>query len=275
MIEQPFLSRQERFPLVESTNDVVRAWLAEGTPEVCLAVADEQSAGRGRDGRTWQAPGGAALLLSLGFRPAWLAPERTWRLAAAASLAMAEAAEDVTELKTGTIRLKWPNDLIVERDARVLKLAGVLGETDGLGTDDPRVVIGIGINADWAAADFPPGLADSMTSLRETGGRSIDRTRLLTAFTGRLEAQVEALRNDRFDAAVWAARQLTNDRPVRLERRDGGHEIVIARGVDGDTGALVAEDSDGRRRHVLSGEIGHLRLAETETSPARVERIGV
>ena len=59
--ERPFISRQERFDQVGSTNDVVRAWLAEGTPEVCLAVADEQTAGRGRDGRTWQAPPGAGL----------------------------------------------------------------------------------------------------------------------------------------------------------------------------------------------------------------------
>ena len=138
MTGRPFLSRQEHFPLVGSTNDVVRGWLAGGTPEVCLAVADQQSAGRGREGRSWQAPSGAALLASLGFRPTWLPPERAWRLAAVTSLAMAEAAEEVAELETGTIRLKWPNDLIVERrgvetDWRPLKVAGVLGETDALG----------------------------------------------------------------------------------------------------------------------------------------------
>ena len=87
-----FLARQHRFDLVGSTNEVVRAWLAEGTPEVCLAVADEQAAGRGRAGRTWVAPPGAALLLSLGFRPTWLDPERAWRLAAITALAIADAA---------------------------------------------------------------------------------------------------------------------------------------------------------------------------------------
>ena len=76
MIQSPFLARQERFDVVGSTNDIVRDWLAGGVPEVCLAVADEQSAGRGREGRTWTAPRGQALLLSLGFRPTWLAPER-------------------------------------------------------------------------------------------------------------------------------------------------------------------------------------------------------
>ena len=60
----------------------MRDWLADGTPEVCLAIADEQTAGRGREGRAWVAPDGAALLLSLGFRPTWLEPERVWRLAA-------------------------------------------------------------------------------------------------------------------------------------------------------------------------------------------------
>ena len=132
-----FLARQEQFAVVGSTNDVVRDWLAAGTPEVCLAVADEQTAGRGREGRTWVAPAGGALLLSLGFRPMWLAPDRVWRLAATASLAMAEAAEHVAGLPEGAIRLKWPNDLAVETADGVRKLAGLLGETDGLGGAGP------------------------------------------------------------------------------------------------------------------------------------------
>ena len=67
-----FLARREQFDRVGSTNDVVRSWLAAGTAEVCLAIADEQTAGRGRAGRAWLAPPGAGLLLSLGFRPTWL-----------------------------------------------------------------------------------------------------------------------------------------------------------------------------------------------------------
>ena len=136
----PFLSRQERFDVVGSTNDVVRGWLAEGTPEVCVAVADRQTAGRGRNGRPWLAPAGSALLVSLGFRPGWLRPERVWRLAATVSLAMADAAEEVAGLPDGAIALKWPNDLYTKDQPR--KLAGVLGETDGLGGPDPRAVIG-------------------------------------------------------------------------------------------------------------------------------------
>jgi BirA family transcriptional regulator, biotin operon repressor / biotin---[acetyl-CoA-carboxylase] ligase len=262
-----FLARIERFAEVASTNDVVRGWLAEGTPEVCLAIADSQTAGRGREGRTWVAPAGAALLLSLGFRPAWLAPDRVWRLAAAASLAMTDAAEAVAGLPAGTIRLKWPNDLVVEDgDGRVRKLAGVLGETDGLGSDDPRVVVGLGINADWAAASFPAELADSMTSLREAaGGRAVDREALAEAFTARLEARVDALRAERFDEAGWVSRQSTPGRVVELVRPDGTSELVLALGVDPGSGALLVEDAatPGGSRPVVVGEIRHARLAPT------------
>ena len=207
----PFLARREHLARVGSTNDVVRDWLAAGTPEVCLLVADEQTAGRGRDGRVWVAPPDAALLVSLGFRPTWLAPAQVWRLAAIASLAMAEAAETAAGLPAGTVRLKWPNDLVIAmRDESgpggVRKLAGVLGETAGLGTDDPRAVIGLGINVDWAAADFPTDLAATMTSLRELAGRRIERDDLLTVFEAYLEPRIGALRAGRFDGADMDAR---------------------------------------------------------------------
>jgi BirA family transcriptional regulator, biotin operon repressor / biotin---[acetyl-CoA-carboxylase] ligase len=251
-----FLSRQERFAVVGSTNDVVRGWLAEGTNEVALAVADEQARGRGREGRTWTAPAGKALLLSLGFRPTWLAPDRAWRIAATASLAMAQAAEAAAGLPTGTIRLKWPNDLVIDAPDGWLKLGGVLGETEGLGTADPRVVLGMGINADWPRPEFPADIAAAMTSLREaSAGHRTAPDDLLRAFLPRLEAGIEALRAGGFDAAEWQARQATTGRTVRLELPGGLSEDVLATGVDPNTGALVI---DGGRR-VLSGEIRHLR----------------
>lgn len=267
MIETAFFARQERLGLVESTNDVVRGWLAAGVPEVCLAVADEQSAGRGREGRTWVAPAGRALLISLGFRPTWLAPDRVWQLAGAVSLAMAEAAEEVAGLPTGTIRLKWPNDLVVEMDGLVRKVAGVLGETDGLGGEDPRAVVGIGINADWPATEFPSGLAGSMTSLREAaGGRSIDRDRLLLAFADRLEQRIDAVRTGGFDGASWTDRQLTDGRLVDLIGPDGVSTSVRALRADPLSGALIVEDRtapgvEGTERAIVSGEIRHLRLS--------------
>ncbi len=282
----PGLGRQERFAAVGSTNDVVRDWLAGGEPEICLALADEQTAGRGRNGRTWTAPAGAGLLLSLGFRPTWLPADRAWRLAATVSLAMADAAEEAAGLPDRAIRLKWPNDLVIGtdgagraldamalddaartgREATVRKLGGVLGETDGLGTDDPRVVVGIGLNADWPAATFPAELAATMTSLRAASGeRPVDLVLLLDGFTSRLETRIEALFGGRFDVADWVERQVTTGRRIELVRPDGAVETVTARGVDPVSGALrVADptpaDPDAERRLVV-GEIRHVRLA--------------
>jgi len=270
----PFLARREHLARVGSTNDVVRDWLAAGTPEVCLLVADEQSAGRGRDGRVWVAPPDAALLLSLGFRPTWLAPAQVWRLAAVASLAMAEAAETAAGLPAGTVRLKWPNDLVITtRDESgpggVRKIGGVLGETSGLGTADPRAVIGLGVNADWAAADFPKDIAATMTSLRELAGRRIERDDLLAVFEMYVEPLVAALRAKRFDGVAWAARQVTTGREVRLETA-GGIETVRATGVDPLTGALIVAGPGTARneRHVFVGEVTHVRL--TAPTAARV-----
>jgi BirA family transcriptional regulator, biotin operon repressor / biotin---[acetyl-CoA-carboxylase] ligase len=281
-------SRVERYPRTGSTNDVVRAWLAGGTPEICVAVADEQTGGRGRNGRTWTAPPGTALLASLGFRPSWLEPDRTWRLAATVALAMCDAAEDLAGLPTGSVRLKWPNDLVVETGGpralissehtadeiaatlagplELRKLAGVLGESDDLGGPDPRVVVGIGINADWARADFPTDLADGMTSLRDaSGGRPIDREALLSGFLDRVEARIEALRAGFFDVSDWAERQATTGRLVGIEKGDGAGTRVLMRavGVDAHTGALVLEDdaAPGGERHVLAGDVLRVRLA--------------
>lgn len=269
-----FLARQERFAVVGSTNDVVRDWLAEGTPEVCLAVADEQTAGRGRDGRTWVAPPGAALLLSLGFRPTWLAPEQAWRLAATASLAMADAAEEVAGLADHAIRLKWPNDLVAEtvgaavpvapqRPDSVRKLGGLLGETSGLGGDDPRAVVGLGLDTAWPVDDFPPDLAPTMTSLHAlSSGRPIDHVALLDGFLGRLEARIEALRGGRFDVADWTERQITSGRDIELVAPDGASSTVRALGVDARSGALVVEDATAAtgERAVVVGEIRHVRV---------------
>jgi BirA family transcriptional regulator, biotin operon repressor / biotin---[acetyl-CoA-carboxylase] ligase len=262
-IAAPFLSRRERFASVGSTNDVVRDWLAEGTPEICLAIADEQTAGRGREGRTWLAASGTTLLFSVGFRPTWLAPQRTWRLAAIVGLAMAGAGETVAGLADGTIRQKWPNDLVVEAAGGWRKVAGVLGESVGLGTAEPRVVVGIGTNVNWRRDDFPAAIADTMTSLLETrgDGQTVDADELLDAFLARLEALTDALRADVFDDVEWRSRQVTTGRVVALHGPDGREEHVRAIDVDAETGALiVVGDADTRPRSVFSGEIQRLRL---------------
>ena len=258
------IARRESFDRVGSTNDVVRDWLAAGTPEVCLAVADGAER-RSRARRPVVARAGAARpsCCRSASGPTWLEPDAAWRLAAVVSLAMAESAEVTAGLAAGTIRLKWPNDLVLDAVDGPRKLAGVLGETDGLGGPDPRVVVGIGINTAWSADAFPPALAGAMTSLAEASGRPIDNDALLAACIRRLEGAIPALRAGRFDGAAWSARQLTTGRSVRLSFPDGSSADLSAVGVDPRTGALVVVDParPDIRRQVFVGEIEHVRLA--------------
>jgi len=256
------LARLERFAVVESTQSVVRDWLGAGVPEVAVAVAGEQTAGRGRLGRSWQAPAGRALLLSAGFRPAGMVAGHAWRLGAIVAEAMLDAAEDVVGLPHSTLWLKWPNDLVsVDADGRLRKVAGVLGET---ALDDAgrvaTAVVGIGINGDWAADGFPPSQAGSMTSLRElSGGRPIDHEPLLDVFLARLAPRYEALLSGRFDVDGWSARQVCTGRIVEVAV---GLELLegMAVGVAAESGSLRLASRNGVIREIGSGEVIRCRV---------------
>ncbi len=258
---RPFIARLERFASVGSTQPIVRGWLDAGTPEVCVAVADEQTQGRGRLGRIWNAPAGAALLVSAGFRPMDLPAPHAWRLGATMALAMLDAAEDVAGLRDATLGLKWPNDIVADGpDGLLRKVAGVLGEAVLDGDQVDTAVVGIGINADWAAADFPPELATSMASLRElSGGRPIERDTLLDAWLDRLEPRYEALRQGRFDSGAWSTRQRTTGEMVEVDMPDGRVQ-GRALGVDPEGGSLLIEGRDGATVAIDAGDVTRCRV---------------
>jgi BirA family transcriptional regulator, biotin operon repressor / biotin---[acetyl-CoA-carboxylase] ligase len=253
-------SRIERFRAVDSTQRVVREWLASGEAEVCIAVAAYQTAGLGRHGREWVAPPGSALLLSVGFRPAALEARHAWRLAAVVALAMRDAAEEAAGLKDGSLWLKWPNDIVAHGPQGLRKVAGVLGESVASGDRVESAVVGIGINSDWKMIDFPWALAPAMTSLHELAGkRPIDNDALLEAFLARLEPRYAALLGGLFDAGGWSAAQLTTGRTVVVAT--GSDDITgTGAGVDPETGALLVRGQDGRRVAVDSGEVVRCRV---------------
>jgi biotin-(acetyl-CoA carboxylase) ligase len=109
------------WPAINSTNDELKRLAEEGVPEGTLAITDEQLAGRGRLERKWIAPAGSSLLMSLLFRPSFLAPSQVQQLTMICSLAAADAVNKITGLRPA---LKWPNDLLLEGR----KLAGLLTE---------------------------------------------------------------------------------------------------------------------------------------------------
>jgi BirA family biotin operon repressor/biotin-[acetyl-CoA-carboxylase] ligase len=246
---------------------VVRAWLADGVAEIAIASADEQTAGRGRAGRSWTAPPGTSLLLSAGFRPTYLRPEATWRLGAVVGLAMAQAAEVVAGLAPDTVRLKWPNDLVLELADGLRKLGGVLGESEGLGTAGVRAVVGIGLNVDWASHPPPADLAPTMTSLRTVARGPVGVEALRAAFLDRLAGLVTSLRGDDFSAAAWTERQVTTGRQVVLEMAGGVRREGQATGVDSQSGALLvrlatADDQTAASTEPIhAADVVHVRLA--------------
>ena len=121
--------------------DVAAATIAAGAAEGVVVVADEQTSGRGRRGREWQSPPGAGLYLSIVFRPSRDAAGA--RVASLLTLAAGVAVRSGIGRATGLwADLKWPNDLLVgER-----KLAGILAEGHGIGTDAQAIVVGVGVN---------------------------------------------------------------------------------------------------------------------------------
>jgi BirA family transcriptional regulator, biotin operon repressor / biotin---[acetyl-CoA-carboxylase] ligase len=260
------ISRLERFHRVGSTQDVVRGWLDEGEPEICVAVADEQTAGRGRLDRSWQAPPGAAILLSAGFRPGGLAAEQAWRLGAIVALAMLEGVEEILGDADRALALKWPNDLVARRGDGIVKVGGVLGESV---MEDGRVsvaIVGIGVNADWAAEAFPPDLHGTMSSLREVVGGPVDRDRLIEAFLARVSSAYDELAAGAFPEVRWARRQVTTGADVELDLGGGQSEQGIAVGVDTETGGLSVRRADGTVGTHLSGDVVRCRLRVRGTS---------
>jgi BirA family biotin operon repressor/biotin-[acetyl-CoA-carboxylase] ligase len=152
--------------------------LGADDPEGAIAVAEEQSEGRGRLGRIWHAPRGTSVLVSILLRPA-VEPPRLPELSLIAGGAVAEAIAETTGLEP---TIKFPNDLLL--DGR--KVAGILAESSG-----GHVVLGIGVNANQTAGQLPADAQTEPTSLRLELGHPVDRAALLAAILIRLEDAYE------------------------------------------------------------------------------------
>ena len=231
--------RVRRFAEIDSTNRYLLDEARGGAAAGLVAVADHQTAGRGRFDRRWEAPPGSSLLVSVLLRPpSHEAAVHTAVMAAA--LALAEAVDDVAGVAP---ELKWPNDLVVGDR----KLAGLLAEREG-----DALVIGAGCNVEWEA--FPPELAATATACNLEAGRSVDRDALLEEFLARLATGLDALEQV---PERYRARLATLGRRVRVERM---HDTLVGDAVDvTHDGALVVRRDDGTEELVIAGDVVHLR----------------
>ncbi|HVM24061.1 MAG TPA: biotin--[acetyl-CoA-carboxylase] ligase [Candidatus Limnocylindrales bacterium] len=233
---------------IGSTNDRVRELLARGGAGIAV-VAERQTAGRGRRGRSWESPPGLNLTASVGVEPA-LAASDSGRLGMAVALAVRDACSAAAGAPAD---LKWPNDVVAPDGP---KLGGLLLETAVAGDRLTGAVIGFGINVNWRRADMPAELAASATSLAEVAGRAVDRIALLAAILGRLEDELDAVESGRSPRDRYRVACVTLGGVVTVETSNG---TVDGLAIDVDeAGSLVVDGADGLVA-ISSGEVVRVR----------------
>jgi BirA family biotin operon repressor/biotin-[acetyl-CoA-carboxylase] ligase len=232
-----------RFATIDSTNTWVMEQARNGAPEGLVAVADEQTAGRGRLGRTWVSPPGGSLLMSVLLRPSQLPADRLHLATAAVAMSGADAVALIAGIQPS---LKWPNDLLIGDR----KLAGVLTEVEGT---PPAVVVGIGINCTWPD-ELPAEIADVAIAANHAAGRPVHTGDVLDALLEHVATRLDAGWDE--VAREYKSRCETVGREVRVEMADGVF-TGLATGVDDDGSLLVSTDAGPRR--VIAGDVIHVR----------------
>ena len=231
----------------DSTQRVARELARAGAPEGTVVIAEAQTAGRGRLGRTWHSPRGVNLYCSIVLRPP-LSPAAVPQVALVAGVAAAAALAETPGLAP---RLKWPNDVLI--DGR--KVAGILTEMEAEVERVHHVILGIGVNLNAPRAAFPPELRERATSLFLATGRRVDRA----AVTGRLLAALEArygrFLEGGFEAvrAEWESYSCLTGTDVRVASAEGEMAGRVL-GLDTD-GALMLARPDGTSTRIVAGEV--------------------
>lgn len=232
---------------VDSTQNIAQRLAEEGAPEGTLVIADHQTTGRGRLGRSWVSPAGKGVWMSLVLRPGiplQFAPQLTLL----AAVALCRALKSVTALEIG---IKWPNDLLIGGK----KISGILLESTA---EDERlryIIAGIGVSVNLERTDYPPELHDVATSLLIESGQKIDRSDVVAAFIRQFEHLYALYQQEGFGPirTLWEALSVTLHKPARLYSPAGVLEGTPV-GLD-ERGALLVRNSAGDIVPVFSAEM--------------------
>jgi BirA family biotin operon repressor/biotin-[acetyl-CoA-carboxylase] ligase len=235
--------------MIDSTNVYAARLAREGAPAGTVVIADEQTGGKGRLGRSWVSPPGVNLYLSLILRP----PVTTVLAPQLNLLAAVTVADAIIEVSSLTPSIKWPNDVLVDGK----KVCGILAEMQTESGVLRSVVLGIGVNVNAPLSAFPPELHDKASSLFLIGGQRIDRA----AFTAALLTHLEKF------YVLWLEQGFLAVRPA-WERHAAaliGKNITVAApegtiagvvvGLDSDGALLLQEGNGGMSRRVLAGDV--------------------
>lgn len=234
------------FKETDSTNIQAKAGGEKGEPHGTLYVAESQSAGRGRRGRSWESPAGESIYMSLLLRPEFQ-PVKAPMLTLVMALAVARALRERTGVD---VQIKWPNDLVVQGR----KICGILTEMSTEMTWINYVVIGIGINVNQN--EFPEELKDCASSLKMETGRRFRRSHLIAAVMEHFEMYYEQFLQE---GSLAGFRKEYNELLVNKGRQvkilePGNHYEACALGIN-DTGELIVEKEDGSVQNIFAGEV--------------------
>ena len=230
-----------------STNDVIERLARDGAKEGVVVFAESQSKGRGRLGRKWVSSAGKGLWFSVLLRPP-LMPQEATRLTVASATALVRAIERVTGLAPD---IKWPNDL----QLRGRKIAGVLTELNAEPDRVNHLILGIGLNVNQRAGDFPDDIIGLATSLAIEKGEPVSRPELATAILSELQTDYRRICDGRFDqvAEEWEARCRTIGQNVSIQL---GARTLHGRAESLDAaGALLLRTQHGRLERVMGGDV--------------------
>ncbi|MFB9275238.1 biotin--[acetyl-CoA-carboxylase] ligase [Cohnella cellulosilytica] len=235
--------------VVDSTQNELRLLAERGAEEGTLVIAEQQTSGRGRMGRSWVSPAGKGIWMSLLLRPPVplpLTPQLTLLAAVALSRAISQ------QLPALEIGIKWPNDLLVDGK----KISGILLES---AAEDERlnyIIVGMGISANLEAEDYSEELLSKAISLKMASGQTVDRSALIAAVLEQFEQLYKLYLEQGFAPirTLWEARSVTLGKRTELYTPQGT-VVGVPLGLD-DMGGLRIELPDGSARTIYSAEVG-------------------
>lgn len=235
-----------RFETIDSTNTFAKALAERGAPDGTIVIAQQQTGGRGRLGRSFHSPAGKGLYLSMVLRPP-CAPGELMHLTCAAAVAACNAIEQAAGLRPG---IKWTNDIVHGQK----KLGGILTELGFYGDKLDYAVIGIGINCTHSLQDFPPELRTMAASLSMVCGKPVESSALEGHLIAALQSISKALLQDK--AAIMAQYRrdcITLGKEISIHQ---GDTLRHGTAIDLDeNGGLTIRLNDGSTETVAFGEV--------------------
>lgn len=230
-----------------STQEEIRIWAEQGANNGALVIAEEQTLGRGRQGRRWISPSGKGIWMSLLLKPELPLADAS-RLTLLTAVAVCRALRQVTGLEIG---IKWPNDLLIKGK----KICGILVESAGEDGKIRYCVVGIGIDVNLEHQDYAGELSDRATSLKIEGNQNYDRAVIIGTVMKEMEFLMTSFLQQGFStiANLWEALSVTLGKTITVKTPQGNIKGV-AEELD-QSGALKLQKSDGTIEIVYSGEI--------------------